>query len=139
MWTYNVGPQWAKYMLLTGNSIDGKTAAAVGLAMKAVPAGDLEDEAHDVARRMAMIDPALLAANKSICNKAIELMGRTLLQQLALEMDAVGHKAPAVQEFKPDCAGAGAQGRPLLAGRKVRKVACLSWRPPSEKFAVEYA
>ena len=120
MWTYNVGPQWAKYMLLTGNSIDGKTAVSIGLALKAVPAGDLEDEAHDIARRMAMIDPALLAANKSICNKAIELMGRTLLQQLALEMDAVGHKAPAVQEFNQ-------------IAREQGLKAALSWR--DGKFA----
>ena len=37
MWTYMVGPQWAKYTLLTGNSIDGKTAERIGLVWKAVP------------------------------------------------------------------------------------------------------
>lgn len=99
MWTYNVGPQWAKYMLLTGDLIDGAAAASAGFAFKAVSADRLEEDAHDLAKRMAMIDPDLLAANKSICNKAIELMGRTMLQQMALETDAIGHKAPSVQEF----------------------------------------
>ena len=40
-----------------------------------------------------------MAANKGIVNRAIELMGRGLLQQLAAENDAVAHRAPAVQEF----------------------------------------
>ena len=99
MWTYNVGPQWAKYMLLTGDSMDGRTAAQVGLALKAVPADALEETAHTLAKRIAMIAPDLLAANKSIVNKAVELMGRTMLQQMARESDAVAHKSPAVAEF----------------------------------------
>jgi enoyl-CoA hydratase len=99
MWTYNVGPQWAKYMLLTGDLIDGATAARIGLALKAVPADALEQEARDIAGRMAMIAPDLLAANKSICNKAIEAMGRSLIQQLAIETDAIAHRSPAAAEF----------------------------------------
>lgn len=99
MWTYNAGPQWAKYMLLTGDSIDGKTAAQIGVALRAVPAQSLDDEVHNFAKRMALIAPDLLAANKSIVNKAIELMGRTSLQQMARESDAIAHKSPAVEEF----------------------------------------
>jgi len=99
MWTYNVGPQWAKYMLLTGDSIDGKTAAQIGLALRAVPPGSLDEEVHTFATRMAMIAPDLLAANKSIVNKAIETMGRTMVQQMARESDAIAHKSPAVEEF----------------------------------------
>lgn len=99
MWTYHVGPQWAKSLLLTGDLIDGKTAAQIGLVLKAVPTSALEAEAHNLARRMALIDPHLLAANKAICNKAIELMGRTMLQQLALETDAIAHKSAAAEEF----------------------------------------
>lgn len=48
---------------------------------------------------MARVPYDLLAQNKSICNKAIELMGRTLLQELAREPDAIAHKSPAAQEF----------------------------------------
>ena len=62
MWTYLVGPQWAKYMLLTGNSIDGKMAERIGLVLKAVPADRLEEEVNMVAETMAKIPYGLLAA-----------------------------------------------------------------------------
>ncbi|MCS7207350.1 MAG: enoyl-CoA hydratase-related protein [Dehalococcoidia bacterium] len=99
MWTYLVGPQWAKYLLLTGNPIDGKTAERIGLVWKAVPAHRLEEEVNALASTIAKIPWELLAANKAICNRALELMGRTLLQYLAAETDAIGHQAPIVREF----------------------------------------
>jgi enoyl-CoA hydratase len=100
MWTYLVGPQWAKYLLLTGNSIDGKTAERIGLIWKAVPSEKLTEEVNAVASVMAKIPWELLAANKSICNKAIEMMGRGLVQQLAAESNAIAHLAPIVDEFR---------------------------------------
>ena len=100
MWTYNVGPQWAKYMLCTGNSIDGKTAERIGLVWKAVPAEELEDEVNQLAETMAKIPYALLAVHKRIVNITLELMGRTLLQQLAAEGDAISHQDPIVAEFR---------------------------------------
>ena len=99
MWTYNVGPQWAKYILLSGDLIDGKTAERIRFAFRAVPLKDLPAEVHRVASRLAMIDGDLLAANKGIVNKAVELMGRTMMQQMAAENDGIAHKAPAVEEF----------------------------------------
>jgi enoyl-CoA hydratase len=99
MWTYLVGPQWAKRLLLTGDLIDGKTAAQIGLVLKAVPAAQLEEEVTTLARRMALVPRDLQATNKGICNRALELMGRGLLQQLAAEADAIGHKSPAAREF----------------------------------------
>ncbi len=99
MWTYMVGPQWAKYFLLTGNLISGKEAERIGLVLKAVPAARLEQEADDLTALLAKIDKDMLAANKSIVNKAVELMGRSMLQQLAAENDAIAHKAPVVAEF----------------------------------------
>ncbi|MBI3743407.1 MAG: crotonase/enoyl-CoA hydratase family protein [Chloroflexi bacterium] len=99
MWTYHVGPQWAKRMLLTGDMIDGKTAERIGLALKAVPLAQLDAEVHKIANNMAAIPYELLAANKSICNKAVEAMGRTLVQQMALEVDAIAHRAQATIDF----------------------------------------
>ncbi len=99
MWTYLVGPQWAKRILLTGDMIDGKTAERIGLALKAVPAAQLEEEAQTLAAHIAGVPYELLAANKSICNKAIELMGRSLLQELARETDAIAHRSEAAIAF----------------------------------------
>ena len=99
MWTYMVGPQWAKRMLLTGEMIDGRTAERIGLVMQAVPAGKLDEETHQLASNIALVPYDLSAQNKSICNKAIELMGRTVLQEMARESDAIAHKSPAAKEF----------------------------------------
>jgi enoyl-CoA hydratase len=99
MWTYHVGPQWAKRLLLTGDSISGKEAERIGLVLQAVPAAELEATVEALADRMAMIDPHLLSANKRMCNLALELMGARTAQRLAAEIDARAHQAPAVQEF----------------------------------------
>jgi enoyl-CoA hydratase len=120
MWTYHVGPQWAKRMLLTGDFIDGKTAERIGLVLQAVPADQLEHETHELARRVAMIEHSLLAANKSVVNRAVELMGRTMLQEFSRDADAMGHQAAAAAEF----------GR---IARTDGLRAALSWR--DDKFA----
>lgn len=99
MWTYLAGPQWAKRMLLTGESIDGKTAERAGMVLMAVPKERLAEEVHRLAASMAAVPYEVLAQNKSICNKAMELMGRHLLQQLARENDAMAHRSPASGEF----------------------------------------
>lgn len=99
MWTYMVGPQWAKRLLLGGRPIDGRTAERIGLVMQAVPAAELDAAVHELAADIAQVPYDLLAQNKSICNKAIELMGRSLLQELARESDAMVHQSPAAREF----------------------------------------
>lgn len=99
MWTYLVGPQWAKRMLLTGDNISGAEAAEIGLVMKAVPAGELEAEVENLAGRIALIDVDLLSAQKRIVNTAMELMGARTIQRMAAERDCIARQAPVVTEF----------------------------------------
>ena len=99
MWTYMVGPQWAKWFLLTGESVSGARAEELGLVWKSVPGEGLDAAVDDLARTMARIPWELLAANKSIVNKAMDLMGRATLQTIAAETDAIAHQAPIVKEF----------------------------------------
>jgi len=99
MWLYHVGPQWAKRLLLTGDTIDGSEAAQIGLALKAVPAELLEAEVEQLLDRMARIDHHLLAANKRIVNLGLELMGARTLQRLAAETDARAHLAPGTAQY----------------------------------------
>lgn len=102
MWLYHCGPQWAKRLLLTGDTISGAEAAHIGLALKAVPAADLEAEVEGLADRLALIDHHLLAANKRIVNLGMELMGARTLQRLAAETDARAHLAPGTRDFYRD-------------------------------------
>jgi enoyl-CoA hydratase len=99
LWMYHCGPQWAKRLQLTGDSVTGTDAAKIGLVLKAVPPDVLEDEVEGLADRFALIDPDLLAANKRITNLALELMGAQILQRLAGENDARAHRAQAVREY----------------------------------------
>jgi enoyl-CoA hydratase len=99
MWTYLAGPQWAKRMLLTGDSLSGAEAARIGLVLEAVPASQLADTVEALADKLAMIEIDLLAANKRICNIALEMMGARTVQRMAAEMDGRAHLAPSVAEF----------------------------------------
>ena len=99
MWLYNVGPQWTKRLMLTGDSITGTEAAQLGFAMKAVPADMLEAEVEGLADRMALIDPDILAANKRAINLGMELMGARTMQRLAVENDVRGHQAASAHAF----------------------------------------
>tara|TARA_Y100000758_G_scaffold271842_1_gene214511 strand:+ start:266 stop:1093 length:828 start_codon:yes stop_codon:yes gene_type:complete len=99
MWTYMVGPQWAKWFMLTGETVSGKEASDIGLVWKSVPAEGLDAAVENLAIKMAKIPWEMLAANKSIVNKALDLMGRNMMQVIAAETDAVSHQSPIVKEF----------------------------------------
>ncbi len=107
MWLYNVGPQWAKRLTMTGDTITGAEAAQIGLVMKSVPPDLLEAEVEGLADRLAMIDADLLAANKRIINLGLELMGARTLQRLACENDARGHLAASARGFMKTAAEKG--------------------------------
>lgn len=99
MWLYHCGPQWAKRLLLTGDTISGREAARIGLALKSVPADALDDEVEGLLDRLARIDPHLLAANKRLVNAGLELMGARTVQRFATEIDARAHLAPGNRAF----------------------------------------
>jgi len=107
MWLYNVGPQWAKRLTLTGDTITGVEAAQIGLVMKSVPPDLLEAEVEGLADRLALVDADLLAANKRIINLGLELMGARTLQRLAAENDARGHLAASARGFMKTAAEKG--------------------------------
>ena len=100
MWLYHCGPQWAKRLLLTGDSLSGKDAAKIGLALKSYPADRLEPEVMRLADRMGLVDPHLLSANKRMVNLGLELMGARTLQRIGAEIDARGHIAPKARAFR---------------------------------------
>lgn len=99
MWTYLVGPQWAKRLLLTGDLISGSDAVAIGLVMKSVPSESLSGEVMALARRIALVDADVLACNKRIVNLSMELMGARAMQRLGAENDVRGHQAASNREF----------------------------------------
>jgi enoyl-CoA hydratase len=102
MWLYHVGPQWAKRLLLTGDSISGADAATIGLVLKAVPRDRLDGEVAGLMARMAHIDYELLSVQKRIVNAGLQLMGAATLLDMAAEFDVRAHLSPSPLRLKAD-------------------------------------
>jgi enoyl-CoA hydratase len=100
MWVYRLGAQRAKQMLLTGDTIDGATAAAWGLAAEAVPADQLDGAVERLADRIAGVPTNQLVMQKLMVNQALDNMGLQGTQLLATLFDGVARHTPEGVWFK---------------------------------------
>jgi len=100
MWVYRLGPERAKLMLLTGDTIDGKQAAAWGLVLESVPADSLDDRVEQLADRIAGIPTNQLAMQKLMINQAFENMGLQTTQILATLFDGITRHSPEGRWFQ---------------------------------------
>jgi len=100
MWVYRLGAEKAKRMLLTGDTIDGKTAKAWGLVFDAVPANKLDAVVNALAKRMAGVPKNQLMMQKLMINQAYENMGLAGTQMLATLFDGITRHSPEGLWFK---------------------------------------
>jgi enoyl-CoA hydratase len=100
MWLYHVGVQWAKRLLFTGDTFTGRMAEKIGFALEAVPAERLDDHVLTLATRVAAMGRDIVAINKHVLNRGIDLMGRALLQDIAPAMDSIANMAPEMAAFQ---------------------------------------
>ena len=94
MWVYRIGMERAKRLLLTGDSVSGRDAQAIGLITKAVAAADLDREVDALARRMAQLPVNQLAMMKLLVNQAYENMGLASTQLLGTLLDGAARHTP---------------------------------------------
>lgn len=99
MWIYNVGPQWAKRLLLTGDTFTGRLAERIGFALEAAPADELDERVTFLARRVVAMGRDIAGINKYVINRGLELMGRGTLQNIAAPLDALANQAPEMAAF----------------------------------------
>jgi enoyl-CoA hydratase len=100
MWVYRVGPEQAKRMLFTGDTIDGREARAMGLVQRAVPADRLDEEVEALARRISTVPVNQLMMQKLVINQAIEAMGMHQTQMFATLFDGITRHCPEGLNFK---------------------------------------
>ncbi|WP_187970536.1 crotonase/enoyl-CoA hydratase family protein [Aquibium microcysteis] len=100
MWVYRLGPERAKRMLFTGDTVKGKEAEAMGLVLKSVPAADLDAEVERLAERMAGVPVNQLMMQKLVVNQAIEAMGLKQTQMFATLFDGITRHSPEGLNFK---------------------------------------
>ena len=100
MWVYRLGPEQAKRMLFTGDRIDGREAARIGLVHTAVPVAELDAEVEALAHRIATVPVNQLMMHKLVINQAIEAMGLRNTQLLATVFDGITRHTPEGMNFK---------------------------------------
>jgi len=126
MWVYRLGAEKAKRMLLTGDTVDGRTAKAMGLVYDAVPADKLDAAVEALAQRMAGVPKNQLMMQKLMINQAYENMGLANTQMIATLFDGITRHSPEGTWFKDYAERHGFHaavkwrdgGRPIPEGRK---------------------
>jgi len=99
MWVYRLGPEKAKRMLFTGDKITGREAEEMGLILKSVPEGRLDDEVEALAARMASVPINQLAMQKMVINQPMEA-SINATQRLATVFDGITRHSPEGLNFK---------------------------------------
>ncbi len=100
MWVYRLGAERAKRMLLTGDTVDGREAKAMGLVYDAVPAAKLDAAVNVLAKRMAGVPKNQLMMQKLMINQAYENMGLASTQMMATLFDGITRHSPEGVWFK---------------------------------------
>jgi enoyl-CoA hydratase len=72
-----VGYKKARWMLLTGDAINGKEAERIGWATKSVPYEDLERETNEIAKRLALLPRDGIAIGKATNHYICDILGFT--------------------------------------------------------------
>lgn len=129
MWTYRLGPMRAKQLMFTGDVIDGRTAAAWGLANEAVPVEQLDARTMALAERIAGVPRSHLAMHKLVVNQVQLAMGLEQSQQLATVFDGITRHNPEGLWFRRYAQDQGFKaavqwrdgGRPIPEGDEARE------------------
>ena len=139
MWTYRLGPTRAKQLMFTGDTIDGRTALAWGLANEVVSAAALEGATMALATRIAGVPRGHLAMHKMVVNQVLLTMGLEQAQTLATVFDGITRHNPEGMWFRRYAQAEGFKaavewrdsGRPIPEGDEARQLAAeLQQRKP---------
>jgi enoyl-CoA hydratase len=99
MWTYRLGLERSKRLLLTGDALDGRRAAEWGLASEAVPEAELDEAAAALAERVARLPKNQLTMMKLLVNQVIEQMGLSTTQLVGTLLDGAARHTPEGTDF----------------------------------------
>jgi enoyl-CoA hydratase/carnithine racemase len=83
-----VGRQWAKFLMLTGESIDAHRAERLGLVLTVEPDDELFDRAHELAVRIARMPRESVLLNRRAIEGVDDAAGRSGARAAAIELDA---------------------------------------------------
>jgi enoyl-CoA hydratase len=107
MWAYRLGPQRAKRLLFTGDSLSGAEALEWGLAIEAPPADDLHDRTEDLVGRIARNPVNQLQMMKLLVNQSLYAQGLPATQVLGTVLDGIARHTKEGYGFQQRAAEAG--------------------------------
>ena len=87
--TYLVGPQWAKFLALSGEIISARKAKEIGLVLDVFPDDRMLAKAKDLARRIAAIPQPAVALQRRMVNAALDNMGWRSQKAVANALNAL--------------------------------------------------
>jgi enoyl-CoA hydratase len=104
MWFHRLGLERAKRLLLTGDPMDGRTAAEWGFASGSYPADRLDAATLALCERIARIPANQLQFMKMLVNSAVEQQGLATTQMLGTLLDGAARHTPEGTEFSRSAA-----------------------------------
>ncbi len=99
MWTYRLGLERSKRLLLTGDALDGRRAVEWGLASECHPDQELDGAALALAARVARLPANQLQAMKLLVNHTYEQMGLQTTQLIGTLLDGAARHTPEGDAF----------------------------------------
>jgi enoyl-CoA hydratase len=100
MWAYRVGPQRAKRLLFTGDSLSGEEALQWGLAIEAPAAPELEERTDALVQRIARMPLNQLQMMKLLVNQSLYSQGLYATQTLGTVFDGIARHTREGHEFQ---------------------------------------
>lgn len=107
MWTARLGPQRAKRLLFTGDSLSGAEALEWGLAIEAPPAAALDERTEVLVRRIAQMPLNQLQMMKLLVNQQVYSQGLHTTQLLGTVFDGITRHTAEGHAFQQRAAEAG--------------------------------
>ncbi len=95
LWSITMGLKQAKWLALTGRTMNAEEALRVGYVNKVVPKGSLEEEANEMARTVALMEMDFLTLHKKAINRFWEIAGLRSAIFTGVELDSVYHSSEA--------------------------------------------
>ena len=107
LWAHRLGPQRAKRLLFTGDSLSGAEALEWGLATEAPPAGELDERTEVLVERIARLPVNQLAMMKLLVNQTLYAQGLHATQVMGTVFDGIARHTPEGYAFQQRAAEAG--------------------------------
>ena len=107
LWAHRIGLERAKRLLLTGDSIDGRTAVEWGLASEAAPLAELDGVFEALLERVARLPVNQLVMHKLAVNAPLLSQGLYGNQVMSVFFDGIARHTPEGYEFARQAAADG--------------------------------